>query len=244
MPLMTLSTPDSSISWNRVLPKPSALLDDQLSDPFVRRNSSILQQNLTWDKFPRERVEISSGRRSTVPSICYRGTPASIPPDQSSPREPKNSPESPDEGPLTRKRTASLMEDKSNRSSSAAIEQIGEPASHFCLCQPDPKIPRPRNGTSSTDPVLFQRLHHELVHVIHWLFVDVTSLSSLFSSFLANGSVSPAFILYRQHYQAAVVAQHPGLANPEISKIIGEQWRSLPAKSKNEWKAVAEVSAQ
>ncbi|KAL4941224.1 hypothetical protein BDV06DRAFT_223309 [Aspergillus oleicola] len=64
----------------------------------------------------------------------------------------------------------------------------------FCLCQPDPKIPRPRN----------------------------------------------AFILYRQHYQGAVVAQNPGLANPDISKIIGEQWRKLPQATKDEWKALAE----
>ncbi|PYH96261.1 hypothetical protein BO71DRAFT_417980 [Aspergillus ellipticus CBS 707.79] len=49
-----------------------------------------------------------------------------------------------------------------------------------------------------------------------------------------------AFILYRQHYQAAVVAQHPGLANPDISKIIGEQWRKLPQETKDEWKALAE----
>eukprot|EP00136_Aspergillus_niger_P009731 XP_001401947.2 hypothetical protein ANI_1_958184 [Aspergillus niger CBS 513.88] len=49
-----------------------------------------------------------------------------------------------------------------------------------------------------------------------------------------------AFILYRQHYQAAVVAQNPGLANPEISKIIGEQWRGLPQETKDEWKALAE----
>lgn len=50
-----------------------------------------------------------------------------------------------------------------------------------------------------------------------------------------------AFILYRQHYQAAVVAQNPGLANPDISKIIGEQWRKLPQETKDEWKALAEV---
>ncbi|ERF74196.1 hypothetical protein EPUS_03386 [Endocarpon pusillum Z07020] len=49
-----------------------------------------------------------------------------------------------------------------------------------------------------------------------------------------------AFILYRQHHQAAVVAKHPGLPNPEISKIIGEEWRALPTKTKNQWKALAE----
>jgi hypothetical protein len=36
------------------------------------------------------------------------------------------------------------------------------------------------------------------------------------------------------------VSQHPGLANPEISKIIGEQWRNQPAEGKEEWKALAE----
>lgn len=51
-----------------------------------------------------------------------------------------------------------------------------------------------------------------------------------------------AFILYRQHYQAVVVAHNPGLANPEISKIIGEQWRSLSEEEKSKWKALAEVS--
>lgn len=51
-----------------------------------------------------------------------------------------------------------------------------------------------------------------------------------------------AFILYRQHYQAAVVSQNPGLANPDISKIIGEQWRKLPQETKDEWKALAEAS--
>jgi hypothetical protein len=58
---------------------------------------------------------------------------------------------------------------------------------------------------------------------------------------LADHFVNIAFILYRQHQQAAVVAQYPGLPNPEISKIIGEQWQSLGADSKNEWKALAEV---
>ncbi|KAJ5489710.1 hypothetical protein N7539_004600 [Penicillium diatomitis] len=64
----------------------------------------------------------------------------------------------------------------------------------FCLCQPEPKIPRPRN----------------------------------------------AFILYRQHYQSIVVAHNPGMANPEISKVIGEQWRSLSEDEKGKWKALAE----
>jgi hypothetical protein len=53
--------------------------------------------------------------------------------------------------------------------------------------------------------------------------------------------LSVAFILYRQHYQAQVLAQNPGLANPEISKIIGEQWREQAPEVKSDWKRLAEV---
>ncbi|KAI9723798.1 MAG: hypothetical protein M1828_004048 [Chrysothrix sp. TS-e1954] len=63
-----------------------------------------------------------------------------------------------------------------------------------CVCQPDPKIPRPRN----------------------------------------------AWILYRQHHQASVVAQYPGLSEPEISKILGDYWRNQPNDVKDSWKQVAE----
>ncbi|KAI0137126.1 HMG box protein [Xylariales sp. AK1849] len=49
-----------------------------------------------------------------------------------------------------------------------------------------------------------------------------------------------AFILYRQHYQAQVASQHKGLANPEISKLIGEQWREQPDEVKDSWRRLAE----
>lgn len=44
-----------------------------------------------------------------------------------------------------------------------------------------------------------------------------------------------AFILYRQHHHAKVVAAYPGKTNPEISKIIGERWRSLAQEEKDFW---------
>ncbi|KAI5923760.1 hypothetical protein F4810DRAFT_719971 [Camillea tinctor] len=49
-----------------------------------------------------------------------------------------------------------------------------------------------------------------------------------------------AFILYRQHWQGYIASQNPGLANPDISKLIGEKWRAQPEKVKNEWKQLAE----
>ncbi|KAK4651206.1 slightly ste11-like protein [Podospora pseudocomata] len=50
-----------------------------------------------------------------------------------------------------------------------------------------------------------------------------------------------AFILYRQAHQATIVQQNPGLANPDISKIIGENWKAEPEESKNRWKELAEA---
>ncbi|KAJ4673907.1 slightly ste11-like protein [Exophiala dermatitidis] len=49
-----------------------------------------------------------------------------------------------------------------------------------------------------------------------------------------------SFILFRQHQQASILAQKPGIPNPEVSKIIGEQWRRLSAESKEEWNLLAE----
>ncbi|KAH0348784.1 hypothetical protein KCU83_g6017, partial [Aureobasidium melanogenum] len=97
-----------------------------------------------------------------------------------------------------RKRSADALDqdDLQDVSPSHTRDGSTESAVNFCLCQPEPKVPRPRN----------------------------------------------AFILYRQNRQAAVVAQNPGLANPDISKIIGEQWRNEPEAEKNRWKAYAEVS--
>ncbi|KAI7089955.1 hypothetical protein KC356_g1885 [Hortaea werneckii] len=112
-------------------------------------------------------------------------------------------PLTPEESPpskSTRKRNACTVEEEDKELDSASTTPVhtrassGDSTAHVCICQPDPKIPRPRN----------------------------------------------AFILYRQHHQAQVVAQNPGLANPEISKIIGEQWQNQPPEIKNKWKALAE----
>jgi hypothetical protein len=50
-----------------------------------------------------------------------------------------------------------------------------------------------------------------------------------------------AFILYRQHHQHAIVARNPGLANPDISKIIGEQWKAESQDQKLIWQTLAQV---
>ncbi|TKA68581.1 hypothetical protein B0A49_11472 [Cryomyces minteri] len=47
-------------------------------------------------------------------------------------------------------------------------------------------------------------------------------------------------MLYRQHNQARFIDKHPGIANPEVSKILGESWKSEPASVKEKWKLLAE----
>ncbi|KAI4743143.1 hypothetical protein E4T50_06470 [Aureobasidium sp. EXF-12298] len=110
-----------------------------------------------------------------------------------------DTPLTPEESPPFRdhqKRSADALDQDEVQDVSPSHTRDGSTESlvNFCLCQPEPKVPRPRN----------------------------------------------AFILYRQNRQAAVVAQNPGLANPDISKIIGEQWRNEPEGEKNRWKAYAE----
>ncbi|KAK4988689.1 RuvB ATP-dependent DNA helicase pontin [Elasticomyces elasticus] len=129
----------------------------------------------------------SQQRRASSLSRMSKGSDTPLTPEESPPFR------------LKRKRTASVIDrdkdtDTEDPTPSHTRVSSGDSAAQLCLCQPDPKIPRPRN----------------------------------------------AFILYRQHYQAGITAQHPGLSNPEISKIIGEQWRTQSAEVKNEWKVLAE----
>ncbi|KAF9698174.1 hypothetical protein EKO04_003671 [Ascochyta lentis] len=106
-----------------------------------------------------------------------------------------------------RKRNASLETDDNAEESvkSESSTEVKTPASavsvgsgdlspHVCLCQPEPKIPRPRN----------------------------------------------AFILYRQHHQQAIIRRNPGLNNPDISKIIGEQWKAESDEQKKVWQDLAQ----
>ncbi|KAE8146008.1 putative HMG box protein [Aspergillus avenaceus] len=190
------------MSFDRVLPKPAALHYDSPQITLPRPTSNLLEHKIMNDNVSKvsmldrhvepvpvgnpcryaadglPQVHLSSLNRAKI-ALNKIASNASLEP----PKPSKSIP--------FRERTGAQ---ERSSSSSPVKPSTREPATQFCLCQPDPKIPRPRN----------------------------------------------AFILYRQHYQGAVVAQNPGLANPDISKIIGEQWRRLPQETKDEWKALAE----
>jgi hypothetical protein len=142
---------------------------------------------------------------------------------------------------MTRKRAAQLanLEDVALYKSSDEVARhtIDDSASvegsisQICLCQPEPKIPRPRNGEYTSDNDRPCSLFS----------LDYACTPPAFQV-KANESLFVAFILYRQRYQQDIIAQHPGLPNPAISKIAGERWRSEPEHVKAEWKLLAEVS--
>ncbi|KAI1944901.1 slightly ste11-like protein [Ophidiomyces ophidiicola] len=191
------------MSYDRVLPKPLGLFCDLSSRGIPPRVSSLLGHRIVVEGLNRPSRD-QHGRQLSTPS----GTPpSSIPtarcqgPDFGPSKEHAlhKAPESipiPLSGNLASSGTV-LEASRNHRAASAGSSKSTSSRDSsvlFCLCQPDPKIPRPRN----------------------------------------------AFILFRQHFQAAVVAQNPGLANPEISKIIGEKWRNLPVESKQDWKNLAE----
>jgi HMG box factor, other len=140
--------PHHFLSWDRVLPAPHALLNGNPDDLLPRRSSSLLQHHLFSSK---DLLDNQKDRRSTVPTISYQAnsTISPIPPIRPGDPQDCSSSDRPAIGPLTGKRTESLMADEpKTRETSPATTQdsSSEATNQFCLCQPDPKIPRPRNG--------------------------------------------------------------------------------------------------
>lgn len=157
---------------------------------------------------------------------------------------------------ITRKRAASLLDTADSKAraeehsppssrESNGVPSVGpgEFAEHVCLCQPEPKIPRPRNGEPLFNflcPLATDCNGDTFVHYYRQRHVFICNTHRPY--YVATDSFFVAFILYRQHHQQIVMGRYPGLANPEISKIIGEQWQSESDAVKSEWKALADVS--
>ena len=84
---------------------------------------------------------------------------------------------------------------------------------------------------------LFSLSHGRIHPSMNFFFDDEGSLSHSLCAYHQTDRMTLAFILYRQHHQR----QHPGVGNPDISKILGEQWRNLSDENKKKWQALAEV---
>lgn len=147
---MTLSISDQPSQWRRLSdnPKRLSLLSDATIDPFpqrVTRSASLLEHHIVRDSPLDHSRSADDGRRSTVPFLPYRASPRGPEPHplHDHPYHEHDLEEAYD---LSRKRKASIMADQPSGSSSPA--SVGQPdgQTQFCLCQPEPKIPRPRNG--------------------------------------------------------------------------------------------------
>lgn len=149
---MTLAMPDPSSAKHRTLPKPSAIRQNLTDGTSTSKDSSPWQHRLVSHKLSQDLPESDLGRRSTVPSIAYyERRPSNInggqtPMVDSISNVPASLP-SIALGPLIQKQDASAMADESRPGTKSPSGPVAsEGPREFCLCQPDPKIPRPRNG--------------------------------------------------------------------------------------------------
>ena len=221
------------MSFHRVLP----LLSDQaLRDRWAIQPDTLVSSKIMPDETTKP---IANDHQSPTPAPRS----LSSPPVESIQRSPGTESLEDYESPKYRTQSLSQAARTGNRpsiadSSSAPRKSVVEKwqedtPSSICLCQPEPKVPRPRNGICTI------LLHTSQLLSSCFPISPPPSLPFVLVSLLT--CLSAAFILYRQHHQQVVVAQNPGLANPEISKIIGDHWRKSSVETKEHWKLLADV---
>lgn len=142
-PSSTLSM-NKSMSYHRVLPLPTPIFQQGLS---VLQDQEPLLGHLMM-------MEVQASKPSAV-KINNLSSNDSLPMHISDPQQLEELPENDDRSPHIRARSAArtsltLFErtQRECRSSPSRNTKLGAVAwrSEICLCQPDPKIPRPRNG--------------------------------------------------------------------------------------------------
>ena len=149
---MTLSISDRPSPWCLLsdYPKRHSLLSDATIDPFPSKSTqgaSLSEHHIVRDPLEYKTIH-EDGRRNALPFLPYRVSPIA----HSGPRysiDARTASLAADKAyePMSRKRTASIMaEQEETDSSSPASTGQPEGGGQFCLCQPEPKIPRPRNG--------------------------------------------------------------------------------------------------
>ena len=124
--------------WQRTMPDENQIEQDVLNKSHIP--TSQVSRNNARDTSRRtsSTVSLRSHNRSPSPS---RGSKTPLTPEESPPFR------------TTRKRSAGVVEldDKplhgSETTPAHTRANSGDHTVHVCICQPDPKIPRPRNGT-------------------------------------------------------------------------------------------------
>jgi hypothetical protein len=145
--MTTVSISDQPSPWRRLTeyPKRAALLADATVDPFPQRatrSASLREHHIFRGSHePPHGSEETRRSNSLIPSQPAPVSGSDIP-------RPIETIYIHDDEPyvLDRNRISSIMTDQDSGSSSPVSGEQAEGQTQFCLCQPEPKIPRPRNG--------------------------------------------------------------------------------------------------
>ena len=138
------------MSFHRVLPLPPKLSDQALRDRWAIQPDTLISSKIMPDETT---GAAASEHKPSTPAPRS----SSSPPEERGQRSPGEESLEDYESPKHRAHSLSQAAKTDNRSSRAdqsslprksVVEKWQEDSpSSICLCQPDPKIPRPRNGT-------------------------------------------------------------------------------------------------
>ena len=138
--------------WQRTMPEDPS--EHGVSTRSQSQGSlSAYQANASTSR--RGSSNVSTRSRRSVPSIS-ESSKAPLTPEESPPSRP------------TRKRSVNVVEEEDREIDSHEVihtrASSGDSTAHVCICQPGPKIPRPRNGTSSHQACVSDSLTSISIH--------------------------------------------------------------------------------
>ena len=138
------------MSFHRVLPLLPALSDQALRDRWAVQPDTLLSSKI----MPDETARAAASEQHQSPTPAPRSS--SSPPEDAVQRSPGEESLEDYESPKLRTHSLSQAGGTGNRSSRADQSSLprksvvekwqDDSPSSICLCQPDPKVPRPRNG--------------------------------------------------------------------------------------------------
>lgn len=126
---MALSVHPTHATWDRTLPNPAALLPNG-AEP--RKSSSLLQHHISSDQF----LTPAADETARHALVHYDSPMKGIEKDQVRSEQSY----------IRQRQGSAISEDSMTDISSEDTVPTENPAPGYCLCVPEPKIPRPRNG--------------------------------------------------------------------------------------------------
>ena len=165
------------MSYHRVLPVPEALIH-----PNPARKQKVGTDSLLPSRTMTSEKPVSPSKRSKSPVSSQQSSSPLVDKPQGSPSI--NSVDGFDDSPEPRDRSSSQLSNREvRRLPSISKSWQAESPSDICLCQPDPKVPRPRNGTPHIHMNAF------FLHIVTMQAIVFTLIVYMSHSEVANISV-------------------------------------------------------